>query len=440
MTTNSLWNAARRSLALYAVLGLFSISIGMVMGLVPQLLTNRYAGDVDCRQGNNETICQAASDEAQYGSAWSNVGTSIFALLGQPLVGALSDRKGRKPALLVSLLVSLVPAIVLVGVVDRTLSPTVYYLSSTVLGLVNTVTVAFTMIADVCTMEHRPAANGLLLAAFSVGLALGPLVPRFCSDSVTVWTSLGMLVATLLLALTTVPETLPCHDDVSSAVFFGRPWQHLGVLRTTPTLRILTTASFLSSMVFSADANLVLFYMEERLHLQRSDLSDMFLVIGGCSIVLQCLLQPLIRCLGARQLLIACLSCGLLHNILYSVSTTRSTLYLAFVCSQITKLSYPLIPGLFKGVAQGQAQGALSALQSVAYAVGPLVLEWVYGRTKQIWPGFLFLVAGALYALAALVCTWLPKEQVDDAENDAATEPLLSEATDNDESDEARLP
>lgn len=98
---------------------------------------------------------------------------------------------------------------------------------------------------------------------------------------------------------------------------------------------------------------------------------------------------------------------------MYGLARKKNSLYAAFVVSQFTKLSFPTLSSLASKhvfeYEQGRIQGALFATNAVAGAIGPLAMEFVYNRTKeQLFPGFMFVFAAALYFLGALVATTLP--------------------------------
>jgi MFS family permease len=85
------------------------------------------------------------------------------------------------------------------------------------------------------------------------------------------------------------------------------------------------------------------------------------------------------------------------------------------IASQLTKLNAPVLSSLASKDAgkeeQGRIQGALSALGSIAFSVGPLSMEFIYHRTKNkahFGPGFMFYFAAGLYAIGTCLIIMVP--------------------------------
>ena len=127
---------------------------------------------------------------------------------------------------------------------------------------------------------------------------------------------------------------------------------------------------------------------------------------------------------------------------MYGLARKKNSLYAAFVVSQFTKLSFPTLSSLASQHVceheQGRIQGALFATNAVAGALGPLAMEFVYHRTKdQLFPGFMFVFAAALYFLGALVATalpWVSGRNATEIARSNLEDPLLTDETHSDES------
>mmetsp|Transcript_20813 Transcript_20813/g.31340 ORF Transcript_20813/g.31340 Transcript_20813/m.31340 type:complete len:229 (+) Transcript_20813:913-1599(+) len=201
-------------------------------------------------------------------------------------------------------------------------------------------------------------------------------------------------------------------------------------------MRLLTIGSFFSSMVFSADVNLIIFYIEAHLNFRDKDFARLFFVSGGVGIVMQAfLLQPFIKCLGEKWLLVATFLCGSIHNLLYGISKDKKGIWAAFILSQFTHLSYPLLSSFAsKGASeseQGQVQGALSAMTALAAALGPILMQSTYDHTKDtIGPGTMFVVASLIYFIGTIIVSFL---QVDKLSVTADEDRRTSDSDDNEE-------
>lgn len=347
-------------------------------------------------------------------------------------------------ALSVSL--SILPALVLVVMVHQpTFNPLWFFIANSLGGVVNYLSLIFASLSDIFDEELRTAANGLILAAFYGGYALAPSIPLFVNHTQTAMISLALIVAASIVSILFLPETLPIHrqlehfealQDVQIAQGFGgrlyytmtRPLREVSILNRKSTIRLVAAASFFSAMVFASDATLVLYYIEDQLNVREHDIATMFFSFGLVGIALQGgLLQPMIKCFGEKGLLILTFVCGTLHNMLYGIAKSKEAVFVALIVSQFTKLNFPILSSFASKQAspseQGRIQGALFAINSIAYATGPLSMEYVYSKTKNssyYGPGFMFIYAAFLYFVGTILVTLLPSKK-DQACSDASS-------------------
>jgi hypothetical protein len=206
--------------------------------------------------------------------------------------------------------------------------------------------------------------------------------------------------------------------------------QRVSILATSTTLILLSLASFLSSMVHSTDATLVVYYTENNFAVGPKDIAGLFLVLGIAGIIIQAgLLSCLLRCLGERPLLVVSFVSGTFHNTLYCIARSKRTLYLALIASQLTKTSMPILSSLagaqVSRLDQGRLQGVLSAVNALASALGPpLFMRWSSrggsstdddsnsnNQTSRVF-GYAALIYGIGVVLVMIVAM-LPEEQHD---------------------------
>lgn len=416
---------------------------------IPDTLADRYArldhgynSDVcsDFDRINKPTACQAGSDQAQSSATWANVVQSLLSLALNPVIGSVSDLEGRRWLLIASLWLSILPAIAFVFLLRvATLDPFWYYAASSCGGAINYLGLIFASLSDVTPEDLRAPANGLVLAGFYGGFSVAPSLAAVLSPTATAMVSLALCLLAFVLALLFLPETLPEHvrrlnkerrrqaqaDQAAPSCLqtlgtaLTRPVREASILGRDRTLRLITAASFFSGMVFASDATLVLYYMEDQLNVRADDFAKMFLMFGIVGIVLQGgLLQPLVNSMTEKGLLVSTFVCGTLHNFLYGVAQSKQAILLALILSQYTKLNFPLLSSIASRDAseaeQGRIQGALFASNSIAYAIGPLLMEYVYSWTKDghswLGPGFMFIVAAGFYAIGTILVAMLPSQ------------------------------
>ena len=204
-----------------------------------------------------------------------------------------------------------------------------------------------------------------------------------------------------------------------------RPLQGLKILNQNMAIRLVAVGAFISGMVYSTDATLCLYYFENHLHVNDSDLARMFLVMGFVGIVIQAfLLKFLLQILGEKGLLVTSFISGTIHNLIYGLAQTKFLIYVALSLSQLTKTNFPILSSLASAHAtdyqQGSIQGALFALSALANAIGPMCLQLFSSN------GHMFVVASGLYLIGTLVVSFLPDKKRQDEDNGDLEEPLLT--------------
>jgi hypothetical protein len=352
--------------------------------------------------------------------------------------------------ILASLFLSGIPTLVFVILLKvPTLDPFWFYVSNSLIGAINYMSTMFAALSDVVPAQYRAPSYGLMLAGIYGGYSLAPSIPLYLSPFHVAALSFGFNLMALLVAAIFLPETLPenikqenlaIQNAIQAPVgalawtwsAVTRPIREVAILNRDWVIRLVAAGSFFSAMVFASDATLVMYYIEDELNMRANDIATMFIGMGVAGILLQGLaLQPMLQCLGEKGLLIMTFCSGTLHNFLYGVAKNKSTLCAALMLSQLTKVNFPILSSLAsKGTStneQGRVQGALFATNAIAYAVGPLSMEYVYHHTKNkknFGPGFMFIYAAALYAIGTVLVALIPQKKT---EQQASTGDLPTE-------------
>jgi MFS family permease len=421
--------------------------------------------------------CFAGADDAQETAAWANVAFSALSAIGNPLLGTYSDSQhgcgnGRRIVLFVCLSLATIPALVLTVLIRfPRMNPVWYYVANTLTGAVSFLSVVLATLADIVPEKFRTVAYGLLMSGYYGAFALGPTVPLVVhSHQATAMIAASANIAALVAVTVLFPGTsqrtletdaLPLEarllglghsDESETAVLISlshqdanesislldcshvhasltrwscflwntvtTPFREVSILLRTRSLRLVAAGAFFAAMVFACDATLLIYYIEAHLNVGSEDISRMFLVLGVFGIVLQAgCLKPLIRSIGDKRLLVVSFISGTVHNLLYGAARSKLTIYVAMILSQVTKLNVPLLSSFASSDAsaseQGQVQGALFAVNSIAYCFGPVIVEYVYQRTEHLprfGLGFMFIFASGLYAIGAVCVAFIPTD------------------------------
>ncbi|MBA2302136.1 MAG: MFS transporter [Acidobacteria bacterium] len=319
---------------------------------------------------------------------------SVSQLIAAPLLGEWSDRWGRRPVLILSLIGTAVSFVMLA----LAGSLTMLFAARIVDGLSGgNITTARAYIADVTTEENRAKAYGFLGAAFGLGFILGPALGGFFSHisyTAPIWVAAIVTVAATLLAWFWLPETVHRANAVS-----GSPWTALRDLGRRPHFRVLLGVDFIYWMSFAVYQTTFALFGANRFGFDAAKTGYFLSAFGFLGVIVQgALVGPIVKRLGERRTL----TMGLLLTAIgwggsaFTYSLPLFTLLLVPGAMGIglcnATLSALISHSAGRGE-QGRVQGAAGALESVGRAAGP-----VWGNTALQHFG-----EGSAYAAAAVL-------------------------------------
>jgi DHA1 family tetracycline resistance protein-like MFS transporter len=319
---------------------------------------------------------------------------SLAQLVASPVLGAWSDRWGRRPILVLSLAGTVV-SFVMLAVAQ---SLTMLFLARIVDGLSGgNITTARAYIGDITTEENRARAFGFLGAAFGLGFIIGPgLGGLFAQISYTapIWAAAAITVLATLLAFFWLPETVHRVNAVS-----GSPWKALRELSGRPGLRLLLTIDFFYWGSFAVYQTTFALFVARRFGFDAAQTGYMLAAFGFLGVIVQAaMVGPVVKRLGERRTL----TIGLLFAAVGwggSAMTHSLTAFVFLLVPGALGIGFcnPALVSLVSGAGgrheQGRVQGAAGALESLGRTLGP-----VWGNGVLQWLG-----EGAAYGSAALV-------------------------------------
>lgn len=443
---------------------LLALSIGSTVGVVPAVITDRYArlnhgydNPADCStydRNSKPDQCLMGSSDAQNASAAASFVSNGLTFVTSSLMGSISDEKGRRGIMLLGIFLSLLApmCLVMLQLVD-TMSPTYYYVANASTGIVNWIAVALSALSDVMPKQWRAPSFGLLLAGFSCGFAFSPLLALLFSHLGVSILSLSLLSGGFLYAVFFLPETLPpeiaqearrartvdpAEETTADCLARNilRPLRELSILNRNTLFRLLSALAFFSGMSSSADQSLLIYYLEERMAFNDGDVAVLFMIFGLLGIFVQgVVLKPLNETIGEKNVVITAFFFGALHNSLYGLAKSKADIFFGVAIGTLTGMSFPTISAIKSNNVeeheQGRIQGALYSLSSLASAVGPASLRFVYHLTKDNkypGPGTMFLFAAALYLFASFCACALPRDKADSRSSIKERKPMILSA------------
>jgi len=419
-----------------------ALALGSTIGVVPAVVEDRYArlshgyiGKAHCldiEKDERPNECLLGNEDAQNSAAIASFISNTLTFATSSLMGSISDERGRRGIMLLGIGLSLLAPLnlVLLQLIEN-MSPFPYYACHALSGLVSWMAVAISSLSDVMPPMWRAPSFGLILAGFSMGFALSPILAVFMSHLGVSIFALSILVAGFIFACFYLPETL--SPDMSARAresrlaerpelvtwkyTLMRPGKELLILNRNKLFRLLSALAFFSGCISTADHTLFLYYAEENFGFNEKDIAILFLIIGLMGIFVQAvILKPLNSLIGERRVIVVAFLVGALHNVMYGVATTKRTIFVSATIASLTGMSFPTISAIKSNnvdeLEQGRIQGALYSLSSLASAVGPMMLRYVYHKTKNgsgFGKGSMFIFGAGLY-LIATVCAWMLPE------------------------------
>lgn len=376
----------------FATVLLDVLAFGIVIPVLPRLIEGFLGGDTRA----------AAFWVGVFGTAYA-----LAQFVCSPLLGALSDRHGRRPVFMLSNL-GLGLDFVLMAVVSTL---PLLFLGRVIAGVTAaSITTAQAYIADVTPAEQRAAGFGLLGAAFGIGFVLGPalggtlgaLDPRL-----PFWVAAGLAFANFVYGWLVLPESLP-RERRSARLDWRRanPVGALGLLREYERVPGLAGIVFLSQLAHHALPATFVLYTGYRYGWGPQTVGLALALVGVCDVIVQGgLVRRVVRRIGERRAVLLGLSFGAAGLLWMALADSGPWFVASIPLLAAWGFAKPAVQALITqrvpADRQGRLQGAITSLASVAGVFGPWTFAAVFA--SFIGDGAVAYLPGAAFALAALV-------------------------------------
>lgn len=329
---------------------------------------------------------------------------SIAQFFASPLLGAVSDRHGRRPVLVISLVGAAV-GYALFGVGGALW---VFFVSRVVAGFTaGNLTAAQAYIADVSGPEDRAKNFGLVGAAFGIGFILGPSIGGVLAKislTAPAWASAGVALATAIFGWIVLPESLAPARRRPHPVHLGdfNPFSLLLRALRTPRLRALFSGIFFSRFAMMALQTNFAVYTLDRFKYTPAQNAVVFTVLGATATITQgFIIRRLSGRFSERSLLLvglAIMTVGMASVAAVPVGWLLSPAIAVLAIG--SGLVQPTIQSLVSSAGtadeQGMLFGANGAITSLTAILGPAWAGLVFDHvafTAPYWSGALCLAA-----------------------------------------------
>jgi DHA1 family tetracycline resistance protein-like MFS transporter len=382
----------------FITVALDMLAIGIVIPVLPNLIETFLAGD--------------AARAAKYVGLFATIFAAVQFVVS-PLLGALSDRFGRRPVILLSnlglgldyLIVALAPSLWFLLVAR--------FLAGATSASVAT---AGAYIADVTTPDRRAQYFGLLSAGFGLGFVLGPVIGGLLGAidlRYPFWAAAAMSLVNFVYGYFILPESLKPENRAPFTWRKASPMASLRLLLGGRELWSFGSAIFLSQLAHTVLPAVFVLYASYRYDWGPYESGLLLAAVGTASVVVQgTCVKPLVRSMGEVSAAVFGLLMGSLALFWYGFSTESWLVWFAVPIAAFWGLfnatSQSIMSRNVGADEQGKLQGANTSIKALANILGPSLFAYAFAlgvSPDRGWsaPGLAFWLAGGFLLLAALI-------------------------------------
>jgi len=372
-----------------------AMGIGIIMPVTPDLI--------------RELLGAGLSEAALWGGVLS-ASFAVMQFLFGAAVGNLSDRYGRRPVLLGSLIVVAVDYVVM----GLTQSIWILLLGRLIGGVASaTQSTAAAYMADISTPEEKSSNFGLLGAAFGIGFVLGPMLGGLLSEygsRAPFYAAAVLATANLIFGYFILPETVT--DKIRRPLRWQRmnPFKALKYIGTLPGLGLLLIVHFIHQIAFFVYPTTWSYYTQEKFGWSAWDVGISLSCFGiGMVIVQGGLIRMIVPRLGEWRTMIFGVSIAIFSYMCFAGATQGWMIYALMPITCLGMVNNPALQSVTsKAVSdseQGELQGVMLGVGAVASILSPLIMTGLFGQftgenAPVYLPGAPYYFAGILEVVA----------------------------------------
>jgi MFS transporter, DHA1 family, tetracycline resistance protein len=374
------------------------LALGIIIPVLPKLVEGFLSGDT----------ARAAEFFGLFGTVWA-----LMQFIFSPVLGALSDRYGRRPVILISCFGLGLDYILMA------LAPTLWWLfAGRVISGITAASypTAGAYIADVTPPEKRAAGFGMIGAAWGVGFVMGPALGGLLGEvnpRLPFWVAAGLTLLNALYGLFVLPESLAPESRRAFSWRRANPVGSLALLRSHPELLGLSSVNFSYMLAHQVLPSVFVLYTSFRYGWSERATGLSLAFIGVFNIIVQAgLVKRIVARFGERRALFAGLLCGCAGYAIYGLAPVGIAFLSAMPVFAFMGLVGPSAQGLMTRRVgpseQGQLQGANSSIIGITGLIGPGLFTLTFASfigPLRDWrlPGAPFLLAALLAAMALVL-------------------------------------
>lgn len=376
-----------------------------MMPVLPSLLT--------------ELTSLPVGEAARWGGALSVVFALMQFLCG-PALGNLSDRFGRRPVLLISMLT--VAADYLLIALSWNLA--VLFIARMISGIAGaTYSAASAYIADISAKEDRAKNFGLLGAAFGVGFVLGPVIGGLLGEfgsRAPFYAGSALSFLNFVFGCFVLPETLKPENKRAFDWKRANPFGALKHLSANREVRILLIALLLFDIAHYVYPSVWSYFTTEVFAWTPGDIGLSLAVVGfGYAFVQGYLIRVLDHRMGTGAILLVGLTCNLIAFTALAFARDGWLAYAFIGFAILGALATPAFTGLMSNQvpdnAQGELQGLIASAAGLSMIISPFVMtqsfSYFTSSSMVYFPGAPFAISAVLIILSGAIAVPFLKKQ-----------------------------
>jgi DHA1 family tetracycline resistance protein-like MFS transporter len=379
------------------------LALGLILPILPRLVESFVDNDT----------ASAARIFGLFGTAWA-----LMQFFSSPVLGALSDRFGRRPVVLLSnlglaldyVLMALAPSLIWL------------FIGRVISGITSaSVSTAFAYIADMTPPERRAAVFGKIGVAFGAGFILGPALGGLLGGMdprLPFWVAAGLSFANTLYGLLILPESLPKERRSPFRWKSATPIGALHLLRSDRALTGLSVVHFIAQLAHVVLPSTFVLYAIYRYGWDARTVGLTLAMVGICAMAVQgAAIGPIVRRFGERRALLLGLGSGAAGFLIFGAAPSGPLFWIGIPVMALWGVAgaatQALMTRLVPPDQQGQLQGATSSVQSLSQLLGPFLFTLTFAyfigaQAPVTLPGASFLLASVLLLLALLIAARTP--------------------------------